>query len=80
MSVFVLPGGGFEAPAPLQQPLEVIGAGQGGELLFPLLSQQSRVTGQCQEVREPSGVSAGGQPLWGTGQRVGGREVPDGPS
>jgi len=29
MSVFVLPGGSFEALAPLQQPQEVIGAGAG---------------------------------------------------
>lgn len=80
MSVFVLPGGGFEAPAPLQQRLEVIRAGAGGDLPFHPLSQQSGVTGQCQGDCEPPGLSAGGWPLRGAGQHVGGWWVPEGPS
>lgn len=52
-------------------PLEVIGAGQGGDLPFHLLP----VTGQCQGVCEPPGWCAGEQPLQGTGWYVVGQEV-----
>lgn len=40
MSVFVLPGGGFEALAPLQQLLEVIGAGRRPPLSSALSAEQ----------------------------------------